>query len=103
MCKKTFCRFSGTDAAIDNILLEQFDLDSYLAASPSEIWRSCHDNDPHYVLFIMDSSGNITSTGIDAAKQAILLQLHANSLRGYIKVALMSFSTPRYLEFCFDC
>lgn len=51
----------------------------------------------------MDTSGNITSTGVDAAKQAILLHLHANSLRGYIKVALMSFSTPRYLDVCFDC
>lgn len=90
------------DATINNIPLEQFDLDAYLAFSPLRMRRSCHgDNDPRYVLFIMDTSGSIGSTDFDAAKQAVAVI--ANSLCGYSKVALMSFSTARYLDFCFDC
>lgn len=82
----------------DNIPL---DLDSYLAAIPSRNWRSCHDNDSRYVLFIMDTSGSIGPTHFGTAKQVVATI--ANSLCGYIKVALMSFSTGRYLDFCFDC
>ena len=85
----------------DNIPLEQFDLDSYLAAIPSRNRRSCHENDPRYVLFMLDTSASIDTSDFEAAKQAIATI--ATSLCGYIKVALMSFSGKRYLDFCFDC
>lgn len=90
------------DTTIDNVPLEQFDLDTYLASTPLRMRRSCHgDNDTRYVLFILDTSGSIKASRFEAAKQAI--SVIANSLCGYIKVALMSFSTARYLDFCFDC
>ena len=90
------------DATIDSIPLEQFDLDAYLAFSSLRMRRSCHDDiDSRYVLFIMDTSGSIGPTDFHAAKQAVAVI--ANSLCGYIKVALMSFSHRRYLDFCFDC
>ena len=90
------------DTTIDNVPLEQFDLDTYLASTPLRMRRSCHgDNDTRYVLFILDTSGSIEAPRFEAAKQAVAVI--ANSLCGYIKVALMSFSTARYLDFCFDC
>ena len=85
----------------DSIPLDLFDLNSYRAAVPSRHQRSCHANAPRYVLFILDTSGSIDPVDFEDAKKAVATI--ANSLCGYIKVALMSFSDVRYLDFCFDC
>ena len=102
--KRSVDSTTSIDATTDvSIPLEQFDLDSYLAASysPLRIRRSCNESDPRYVLFIMDTSGSITESEFNNSKQAVAAI--ANSLCGNVKVALMSFSTQRYLDFCFDC
>ena len=61
----------------------------------------CNDNDTQYVLFVLDSSGSVTSHNFTDMKNAVakLVPLFCRK----IKTALINFSTDIKLEYCFNC
>ena len=82
----------------DDIVPEQFNLVEYL--SSAKVHRRKRQLSPVYMLIILDASGSIGSDNFNSMKEfsAIL----AKSACGQ-RVAVMSFSTNVYAQYCFDC
>ena len=63
--------------------------------------KKCTETSNHHILFVLDSSGSITSSNYQRMLKAVA-SLTAVSCREP-KFALLTFSSNMKIEFCFDC
>ena len=94
------------DSAIEplapSVQVQQFDMDKHLSqiAHSTRVRRQpCGKT--RFVLIILDTSGSIGSKDFNLAKKVIADI--SESLCGYLKVAMITYSTDINLEFCFNC
>ena len=82
----------------DNIIPEEFNLQQYLSSVKTE--RQKRQNYQQYTLVILDASGSIGSDNFKAMVDTAAMFARYGCGQ---KVAVMSFSTYVYAQYCFDC
>jgi len=90
----------GTMSDTDNIISEPFNLEEHLSVIRSNRQKRNNPNQKRYVLFVLDSSGSITSMAFSDVKNVVadLSLLFCDA-----KIAVLSYSSIVRNEFCFPC